>query len=44
MITFICMVIPRLYGWVYKTIRLSPVVVEHSVVVMSVRLNLIGSQ
>ena len=37
-------VIARLYGWVYKTLRLSPLVVEHSVVVMSARLNPIGSQ
>ena len=26
-------VIPRLYGWVYKTLRLSQLVVQHSVVV-----------
>ena len=32
------------YGWVYKTLRLSPLVVEHSVLVMSTRLNLMGSQ
>ena len=32
-------VIPRLYGWIYKTIRLSPLAVEHSVVVM-----IVGSQ
>ena len=25
----------RLYGWVYKTLRLSPLVIEHSVVVMT---------
>ena len=37
-------VIPRLYGWVYKTLRLSQLLVEHSVVVMSTRLNPIGSQ
>ena len=38
-------VIPRLYGWVYKTLRLFPlVVVEHSVVVVSARLNPMGSQ
>ena len=37
-------VIARLHGWVYKTLRLSPLVVEHSVVVMSARLNPIGSQ
>ena len=36
--------IPRLYGWVYKTLRLSPLVVEHSAVVTSVRLNALGSQ
>ena len=29
---------------VYKTLRLSALVVEHGVVVMSVRLNPIGSQ
>ena len=28
-------VIPRLYGWVYKTLRLSLLVVKHSVVVMT---------
>ena len=28
-------VIPRFYGWVYKTLKLSPLVVEHSVVVMT---------
>ena len=28
--------IPRLYVWVCKTLRLSPLVVEHSVVVMTV--------
>ena len=32
-------VILRLYGWVYKTLRLSPLVVDHRVVVMSARLN-----
>ena len=37
-------VIPRLYGWVYKTSRLSTLVVEHSVVVMGERLNPMGSQ
>ena len=37
-------VIPRLYGWVYKTLRLSPLVDGHSVVVMSARLNPMGSQ
>ena len=26
------MVIPRLYGWVYKILRLSPLLVKHSVV------------
>ena len=26
---------PRLYVWVYKTLRLSPVAVEHSVVAMT---------
>ena len=28
-------IIPRLYGWAYKTLRLYPLVVEHSVVVMT---------
>ena len=28
-------VIPRLYGWVCKTLRLSPLVIEYSVVVMT---------
>ena len=37
-------VIPRLHGWVYKTLRLSPLVTHHSVEVMSVRLNPMGSQ
>ena len=37
-------VIPRLYGWVYKTSRLPPLVVEHSFVVISSRLNHMGSQ
>ena len=37
-------VIPRLYGWVYKTFRLSPLVVEHSFMVVSARLNPKGSQ
>ena len=37
-------VISRLYGWVYETLRFSPLVVEHGVVVMSVRLNPLGSQ
>ena len=32
------------YGWVYETLRFSPLVVEHGVVVMSVRLNPLGSQ
>ena len=32
-------VIPRLYGWVYKTLRLSLPVIEHSVMVVSGRLN-----
>ena len=36
-------VIPRLYGWVYKTLRLFPLVVEHSDVVMSAKLNPMGS-
>ena len=35
---------PRLYEWVYKTLRLSRLVVDHSVVVMSARLNPVGSQ
>ena len=26
---------PKTYGWVYKTLRLSPFAVEHSVVVMT---------
>ena len=30
--------------WVYKTLRLSPLVLDHSVVVMSMRLNPVGSQ
>ena len=37
-------VILRIYGWVYKTLRLSPLVVEHSVVIMSARLNPMSSQ
>ena len=38
-------VIPRLYGLVYKTLRLSPLVVDHNgLVVMSARLNPMGSQ
>ena len=37
-------VIPRLCGWVYKTLRLSPLVVKHSVAVMGARLNPMGSQ
>ena len=28
-------VIPRLYGWVYKILRLFPLVVDHSVVVIT---------
>ena len=36
-------IIPRLYGWVHKTLRLSPLVVEHSVAVMSAILNPMGS-
>ena len=32
-------VILRLYGWVYKTLRLSPLVVDHRVVAMSARSN-----
>ena len=36
----ISMVIPRLYGWVYKTLKLSPILVEQNVAVMSVSLNL----
>ena len=36
--------IPRLYGWVYKTLRLSPLVVQHSVMVMSARLYPMGTQ
>ena len=38
------MVIPRLYWWIYKTWRLSPLVIEHSVVVMSAKLNPVCSQ
>ena len=37
-------VIPRLYGWVYKTLKLSPLVIEHRIVVMTARLNAMGSQ
>ena len=37
-------VISRLYEWVYKTLWLSPLVLEHSVVVMSARLNPMRSQ
>ena len=37
-------VIPRLYGWVYKTLILSPLLVEHSFVVMSARLIPMDSQ
>ena len=29
-------VIPGLFGWFYQTLRLSPLVVEHTVVVMTV--------
>ena len=36
--------LPGLYGWVYKTLRLSPLVVDHIVVVMRARLNHMGSQ
>ena len=36
--------IPRPYWWVCKTLRISPLVVELSVVVVSVRLNPMGSQ
>ena len=36
--------IPRFYGCVCKTLRLFPLVVELSVVVMSARLNSMGSQ
>ena len=36
--------IPRLYGWVCKTLRLSPLVVEHSVVVMTAGFQLRRSQ
>ena len=32
-------VIPRLYRWACKTLRLSPLVVKHSVDIMSARLN-----
>ena len=31
-VQFVSRVIPRLYGWVYNTLRLSPLVFEHSVV------------
>ena len=37
-------VIPSLYGWVYKTLGLSPLVVEHSVGVISARWNPVSSQ
>ena len=37
-------VIPRLYGWIYNTLRFFPLVVEHSIVVMSARLNPMGSR
>ena len=30
------MVIPKLYGWVNKTLRVSPLVLEHGVVVITV--------
>ena len=36
--------IPRLYGWVHQALRLSPLVVEHSVVTMGARLNPMVSQ
>ena len=38
------MIIPRLYGSVYKNFRLSRLVVGHSIVLMSARLNPMGSQ
>ena len=37
-------IILRIYGWVYKTLKLFPLVVEYSVAVMSARLNSMGSQ
>ena len=37
-------VIARHFGWAYKNLRLSPLVVEKGVVVMSVRLNPMDSQ
>ena len=37
-------VIPRLHGWIYKILRLPPLVVEHSILVMSARLGPMGSQ
>ena len=37
-------VFPKLYGWVYKTLRLSPLVVEHNVVAMSARLSYMDNQ
>ena len=37
-------VIARYFGWAYKNLRLSPLVVEKGVVVMSVRLNPMDSQ
>ena len=37
-------IIRKLYGWVYRTLRLSPSVVEHSVLVMSARMNPMCSQ
>ena len=37
-------VIPRLYGWVYKTLRLSPYVVKYNIVVMNVSLDPMGNR
>ena len=37
-------VIPRLYGWVCKTLRLSLLIAEHSAVIISARLNPMRSQ
>ena len=37
-------VVSRLYGWVYKTLQLSPLVVEHSDMVVSGKLNRMFSQ
>ena len=34
----------QVYGCVYETLRLFPLAVEHGVVVMSARLNPVGSQ